>query len=209
MCQSGFCIHRQSGKLCQKNDGNRTAPRYSRIQLLQWIPYKILTFYPYLESRTETLYDLNGQTIMSSITESFTYNDNLLPVKTVKNLSDGSIMTQTITYPDDYSSDILSRMSDRGMVSSQVETLTCIDGKVTEGKLVEYALDYRVYRNGKWDYVRTSFQGISYTINEGYCPIDNVRVWLEDADIETYSWYPLTGLRSRTDGAARPRERIR
>lgn len=301
----------------------------------RYTPYKILTFYPYLESRTETLYDPNGQTIMSSITESFTYNDNLLPVKTVKNLSDGSIMTQTITYPDDYSSDILSRMSDRGMVSSQVETLTCIDGKVTEGKLVEYALDgsifipgktwtlnrtegldstsflqytgdshdmryeieteildvdatgnplfvmtadkmpvsyqwgynsayptavvrnasnntgtsgwrdflyedfesdmrdgiypfgyesekcfvgkyyirlkgdpsrkflldYRVYRNGKWDYVRTSFQGISYTINEGYCPIDNVRVWLEDADIETYSWYPLTGLRSRTDGA--------
>lgn len=304
------------------------------VPFVRYTPYKILTFYPYLESRTETLYDPDGQTIMSSITESFTYNDNLLPVKTVKNLSDGSIMTQTITYPDDYSSDILSRMSDRGMVSSQVETLTCIDGKVTEGKLVEYALDgsifipgktwtlnrtegldstsflqytgdshdmryeieteildvdaignplfvmtadkmpvsyqwgynsayptavvrnasnntetsgwrdflyedfesdkrdgiypfgyesekcyvgkyyirlkgdpsrkflldYRVYRNGKWDYVRTVFQGISYTIDEGLCPIDNIRVWLEEADIETYSWYPLTGLRSRTDG---------
>ena len=111
------------------------------LPFVRYTPFKILTFYPYLESRTETLYDPSGRTVMSSVTENFTYNGNLMPTRVTKNMSDGSIETQTTTYPDDYNTDILNQMTGRGMVSSPVESLTCIDGKVTGGKLIEYSLD--------------------------------------------------------------------
>ena len=114
---------------------------YLAQDFVRYTPFKILTFYPYLESRTETLYDPSGRTVMSSVTENFTYNGNLMPTRVTKNMSDGSIETQTTTYPDDYNTDILNQMTDRGMVSSPVESLTCIDGNVTGGKLIEYNLD--------------------------------------------------------------------
>ncbi|MDE5732293.1 MAG: hypothetical protein K2H95_04555, partial [Bacteroidales bacterium] len=68
------------------------------IPFVRYTPFKLLTFYPYLESRTETLYDPSGQTVMSSVTENFTYNGNLMPTRMTKNMSDGSIETKTITY---------------------------------------------------------------------------------------------------------------
>ena len=114
---------------------------YLAQDFVRYTPFKILTFYPYLESRTETLYDPSGRTVMSSVTENFTYNGNLMPTRVTKNMSDGSIETQTTTYPDDYNTDILNQMTGRGMVSSPVESLTCIDGNVTGGKLIEYNLD--------------------------------------------------------------------
>ena len=115
------------------------------IPFVRYTPFKILTFYPYLESRTETLYDPSGQTVMSSVTENFTYNGNLMPTRVTRNMSDGSIETQTMTYPDDYNTDILNQMTGRGMVSSPVESLTYIDGEVTEGRLVEYELDNSIF----------------------------------------------------------------
>ncbi|MDE6147022.1 MAG: hypothetical protein K2G18_03065 [Bacteroidales bacterium] len=115
------------------------------IPFVRYTPFKLLTFYPYLESRTETLYDPSGQTVMSSVTENFTYNGNLMPTRMTKNMSDGSIETKTITYPDDYNTDILNQMTDKGMVSSPVESLTYIDGDVAEGKLVEYELDNSIF----------------------------------------------------------------
>ncbi|MDE7128526.1 MAG: hypothetical protein K2O58_11670, partial [Bacteroidales bacterium] len=63
------------------------------IPFVRYTPFKILTFYPYLESRTETLYDPSGQTVMSSVTENFTYNGNLMPTRVTRNMSDGSIET--------------------------------------------------------------------------------------------------------------------
>lgn len=121
-------------------------PRYViNIPFVRLTPFKILTFYPYLESRTETLYDPSGQTVMSSVTENFTYNGNLMPTRVTRNMSDGSIETQTMTYPDDYNTDILNQMTGRGMVSSPVESLTYIDGEVTDGRLVEYELDNSIF----------------------------------------------------------------
>lgn len=118
---------------------------YLAKDFVRYTPFKLLTFYPYLESRTETLYDPSGQTVMSSVTENFTYNGNLMPTRMTKNMSDGSIETKTITYPDDYNTDILNQMTDKGMVSSPVESLTYIDGDVAEGKLVEYELDNSIF----------------------------------------------------------------
>lgn len=144
------------------------------IPFVRFAPFKILTFYPYLESRTETLYDPSGQTVMSSVTENFTYNGNLMPVRVTKNMSDGSIMTQTTTYPDDYNTPIFKEMTDKGMVSSPVETLTYIDGVVTAGRLTEYRLDKSiVIPNKTWlldltdGLDSTTFQNYTGTLHDG------------------------------------------
>lgn len=118
------------------------------LPFVRYTPFKILTFYPYLESRTETLYDPSGQTVMSSVTENFTYNGNLMPTRVTKNMSDGSIETQTTTYADDYDTAILNQMTGRGMVSSPVESMVYIDGKVADGKLNEYKQENSIFFPG-------------------------------------------------------------
>ena len=118
------------------------------LPFVRYTPYKILTFYPYVESRTETLYDPSGRTVMSSVTENFTYNGNLMPTRVTKNMSDGSIETQTTTYPDDYNTDILNQMTGRGMVSSPVESMVYVDGKVADGKLNEYKQENSIFFPG-------------------------------------------------------------
>ncbi len=118
------------------------------LPFVRYTPYKILTFYPYVESRTETLYDPSGRTVMSSVTENFTYNGNLMPTRVTKNMSDGSIETQTTTYPDDYNTDILNQMTGRGMVSSPVESMVYVDGKVADGKLSEYKQENSIFFPG-------------------------------------------------------------
>ena len=64
-----------------------------------------------------------------------------------------------------------------------------------------YILDYRVYENGEWNYVRTNMEGRGYVIDEGMNPIDDVRVYPEDTDMMTFSWKPYIGMWSRTNSA--------
>lgn len=63
----------------------------------------------------------------------------------------------------------------------------------------EYFVDYQVLRNGKWNYIRQDFINGNTTIDEGICPIDNIRVYPKDASITTYDYFPLIGLRSETN----------
>lgn len=63
----------------------------------------------------------------------------------------------------------------------------------------EYIIDYRVYKDGKWNYVKQDLINGSIAINEGDSPIDEIRVYPKDAHISTYTYYPLIGLRSKTD----------
>lgn len=65
----------------------------------------------------------------------------------------------------------------------------------------KYILDYRVYENGSWKYVRTDMGGRSHVIDEGVKPIDDVRVYPEDADMQSFSWKPHIGMWSRTNSA--------
>lgn len=67
----------------------------------------------------------------------------------------------------------------------------------TPGK--EYFIDYRVLKDGTWKYVKRDFTNNSETIDEGRYPIDDVRVYPKDALITTYNYYPLIGLRSKTN----------
>ncbi len=62
-----------------------------------------------------------------------------------------------------------------------------------------HVLDYRQRTgSGSWIYVRTSFTG-SATIGGSGKTVDQVRVFPEDADVESYTWWPDGNLRSRTD----------
>lgn len=62
-----------------------------------------------------------------------------------------------------------------------------------------YYVDYRVYRNGKWNYVRQRETGSSTSISEGFAPIDHVRIYPVDCLPESYTWNGDGTLRSKTD----------
>lgn len=63
----------------------------------------------------------------------------------------------------------------------------------------KYFIDYQVFKNGKWNYIKRDFTNDSTTIDESIFPIDNVRVYPKDASITTYDYFSLIGLRSETD----------
>ena len=63
----------------------------------------------------------------------------------------------------------------------------------------KYVIDYQVFKNGKWEYMKHDFVNGRDLINEGVYPIDDVRVYPKDASITTYGYYPLIGLRSATN----------
>ena len=63
----------------------------------------------------------------------------------------------------------------------------------------KYVIDYQVFKNGKWEYMKHDFVNGRDSINEGVYPIDDVRVYPKDASITTYGYYPLIGLRSTTN----------
>lgn len=64
-----------------------------------------------------------------------------------------------------------------------------------------YILDYRVYENGEWNYVRTNMEGRGCVIDEGINPIDEVRVYPADADMQSFTWTPYVGMLSRSTAA--------
>ena len=62
-----------------------------------------------------------------------------------------------------------------------------------------YVVDYRVFKNGKWNYVRQSASGSTVSIDEGTAPIDHVRVYPLGSMPESYTWNDDGTLRSKTD----------
>lgn len=114
-------------------------PEYTiEYPFIRYAPYKILTYYPYLESKEETIFDPSGMTVISSIKEEYTYNKNLhIRSMTMKD-SKGQRKTMVHTYPDDYDGDVFREMQHRGMTSLPVETILYKEGKATEGSLTEY-----------------------------------------------------------------------
>jgi YD repeat-containing protein len=63
----------------------------------------------------------------------------------------------------------------------------------------EYFIDYQVYKNGQWKYMKKDFLNGTHTINEGTNPIDEVRVYPKDGKVTSFTYFPLMGMRSRTD----------
>jgi RHS Repeat. len=65
-----------------------------------------------------------------------------------------------------------------------------------------YTLDRRVKRNGKWVYERMPFvvnTTDQYELYAGGAPFDEVRIYADRVQPETYTWWPDGNLRSRTD----------
>lgn len=159
-----------------------------RVDFIRYAPFKTLTFYPYIESRTETLYDPSGQTVMSSITEDFTYNGNLMPKTVTKNMSTRSTQKISITYPDDYQTGIFKEMVRQGRVSSPVEIVTYTNGKVTGGKLTEYKqnnsiiIPYMTWRLGLTESIDSSI----FTRYSGY--VKDSRYYLDNEIVQSDSY---------------------
>lgn len=65
-----------------------------------------------------------------------------------------------------------------------------------------YTMDRRVKRNGEWVYERMPF-GVNttdtYTLHACGAPFDEVRIYADGVQPETYTWWPDGNLRSRTD----------
>ena len=62
-----------------------------------------------------------------------------------------------------------------------------------------YIMDYRVYRNGTWEYVRKTITEDTASISVGTSPIDHIRVYPEGCLPESYTWDKAGNLLSRTD----------
>lgn len=61
-------------------------------------------------------------------------------------------------------------------------------------------LDYQVYRNGKWNYIRKEILEQEFSIDEGINPIDEIRVYPQGTQVTSYSYIPFVGMKSMTDG---------
>lgn len=65
-----------------------------------------------------------------------------------------------------------------------------------------YTLDRRVMRNGKWVYERIPFEVNTsdlYELYAGGSPFDEVRIYADSVQPETFTWWPDGNLRSRSD----------
>jgi|GEM_PF-1475839 len=60
-----------------------------------------------------------------------------------------------------------------------------------------YAVDYRYFQNGKWNFRSRSFQN-NMTLSDGDA-IDEVRVYPLGSQMSTYTYSPLVGMTSKTD----------
>ena len=64
----------------------------------------------------------------------------------------------------------------------------------------KYVIDYQVFRNGKWNYAKHELENRNCTINENNYPIDDIRIYPQDAIATSYNYIPIFGLlRSKTD----------
>ena len=66
-----------------------------------------------------------------------------------------------------------------------------------------YVMDMHVLNNGVWEYRRASLSAKrdnGYTLYADGLPFDEVRIYPEGAEVETYTWWGDGNLRSRTDG---------
>ncbi len=104
------------------------------------MPYKILAFYPYLESKTTTEYDTSGNSTVSFTEENWTYNSNLMPVTHTVTDKNGKKVTATTTYADKYQFEPYTKMQSKCMFGLPVENAVYTDRKIVSGEIREYAV---------------------------------------------------------------------
>lgn len=97
---------------------------------------KIYTFYPYLQSSTETIYDTNGLNPVTTVTNyKYDSNYNLLTEKETYDSNNNTIVSK-IKYPFDYTDqypNINSAMKNRYLLNYPIENRTVMNGKIING----------------------------------------------------------------------------
>jgi hypothetical protein len=121
------------------NDFVKSINIYSLYGMIRTVPIKIYTFYPYLKSKTETTYDINGNNPVS-ITTNYSYNSYKLPSLVSQSGSrSGADSTAVVTkYPFDNSGSPYTAMTQRFMLNYPVETIKYRGKSITDGKLTTY-----------------------------------------------------------------------
>lgn len=110
------------------------------VPFVRFTPYKIWTYYPSLEERTETVYDPSGKTVIQTKHDRFSYNEDLLMTSHESQDSKGKPVRHTYTYPGDVASgsNVYAKMVNKGMKGLPVEQLEYRDGKLCAGALTVY-----------------------------------------------------------------------
>lgn len=142
-------VNRYKEQAADANDFMRCIDRFKipgvygyaiSVPFVRFTPYKIWTYYPSLEERTETLYDPSGKTVIQTKHDRFSYNEDLLMTSHESQDSKGKPVRHTYTYPGDVASgsNVYAKMVNKGMKGLPVEQLEYRDGKLCAGTLTVY-----------------------------------------------------------------------
>lgn len=138
------------------NDFVKSISIFSLYGMIRLSALKNYTFCPYLRSKKEVTYDINGQNPITG-TINYQYNSNNLIKSTLTTNSNNKTIEQTTKYPNDFdfnyywgTSHPLTNMVYRNMLNYPVEQKTFVDGKLTQYQFNAYSDDrenYRAYTN--------------------------------------------------------------
>ena len=121
------------------NDFFKSINLYGFSNAIRAIPLKTFTFAPYLQSKTETTYDINGNNPVISTTN-YRYNDYRLPYFQSQSGSRSAADSVAVVtkYPFDNNGAPYSTMTQKFMLNYPVETIKYKGNSIIEGKLTTY-----------------------------------------------------------------------
>ncbi len=132
-------IYSYNSDTTRYNDYVKSINIYSLYGMIRTVPIKIYTFYPYLKSKTETTYDINGNNPVSSTTN-YRYNDyRLLYFQSQSGSRSAADSVAVVTkYPFDISGSPYTAMTNKFILNYPVETIKYKGNSVIDGKLTTY-----------------------------------------------------------------------
>jgi len=121
------------------NDFVKSINIYGFSDIIRAVPLKTFTFAPYLQSKTETTYDISGNNPVSSTTN-YRYNDYRLPYFQSQSGSRSAADSVAVVtkYPFDNNGSPYSTMTQKFMLNYPVETIKYNGNSIIEGKLTTY-----------------------------------------------------------------------
>lgn len=166
---------------------------------------KIYTFYPYLKTKTETIYDINGQSPIA-ISNEYRYNaNNLLTEIKTYNVVDPSASSPIVSlhykYPNDYvfsvfssaydkTGKIFAKMVDKNILEAPIEVTKTINNNIIESKLNLY-----IENNGHILPDKSFILEINNLIAYSYSELTNMNMSIVN-DILSWNFYKSPDYRS-------------
>lgn len=111
----------------------------SSVDFVRLSANKIYTFYPYLKTKTEISYNINGADSVTKVTR-YAYNAYNLPstVSQTGSKSPADSLTVITKYPFDNTGAIYNQMTNRFQLNDPVEVVRYRGSNIIEGKLTTY-----------------------------------------------------------------------